>query len=299
LLQILERRNRGIDIVIAPARVQGANSAAEIADAIRLLNQYSKQSGCEVDVMIIARGGGSIEDLWAFNEEHVARAIAASEIPIVSAVGHETDYTIADFVADLRAPTPSAAAEIVAADSAEVISRIDHLQAGLRRAIRYDLLRRRARLAALIDRPGFTDTAHAVVSLADRRRELERRTAQALGENLRQARLRLTALQHRLTATDFRAPLILKTARLATLSQRLDRALVGSLDRKQHHLELQASKLNALSPLSVLGRGYALVMDENGRLVPRAANVSPGQDLTLRFEDGEVDCTVKQDRETR
>ena len=119
VLQILERRNRGIDVMIAPVRVQGAGAAREIVDAIRLLNKHAKRPGNEIDVIIVGRGGGSIEDLWAFNEEPVARAIYESEIPIVSAVGHETDYTIADFVADYRAPTPSAAAEIVAAESSE------------------------------------------------------------------------------------------------------------------------------------------------------------------------------------
>src|SRR5262245_21169549 len=125
MLQILERRNRSIDVLITPVRVQGTGAAREIADAIRLLNQHSKKSAHKVDVIIVGRGGGSIEDLWAFNEEQVARAIYESEIPVISAVGHETDFTIADLVADLRAPTPSAAAEIVAREASDLTNRIE------------------------------------------------------------------------------------------------------------------------------------------------------------------------------
>src|SRR5262245_62095981 len=159
VLQILERRNRGIDIIITPVRVQGASAAQEIVDAIRLLNKHAKRPGNEIDVIIVGRGGGSIEDLWAFNEEPVARAIYESEIPIVSAVGHETDYTIADFVADYRAPTPSAAAEIVAAESSDLAARIEYLQSGLARAMNHSLILRKSQLRDLVESRGFAETA--------------------------------------------------------------------------------------------------------------------------------------------
>src|SRR5262245_10446349 len=146
MLQILERRNRGIDVIITPVRVQGTSAGREIADAIRLLNKHAQREGNEIDVIIIGRGGGSMEDLWAFNEEDVDRAIFEAQIPIVSAVGHETDFIVADFVADLRAPTPSAAAEMVAAESSDLNTRIEGLKSGLRRVIVYDLLSRRTRL---------------------------------------------------------------------------------------------------------------------------------------------------------
>src|SRR5262249_52867198 len=154
----LERRNRGIDIIIAPVRVQGAGAAREIIDAIRLLNKHAKRPGNEVDVIIVGRGGGSIEGLWAVNEGQGARAIYESEIPIVSAVGHETDYTIADFVADFRAPTPSAAAEIVAAESSDLTARIEYLQNALARAMNYSLSLRRSELRDLIESRGFAET---------------------------------------------------------------------------------------------------------------------------------------------
>ncbi len=293
VLQILERRNRGIDVIIAPARVQGPGAGREIADAIRLLNKHAKKRGNEIDVIIVGRGGGSMEDLWAFNEEHVARAIYESDVPIVSAVGHETDYTVADFVADLRAPTPSAAAEMVAADSTELLSRIDELQLSLGRVMNFYLLLRRAQLRELVESRGFVETAGAVLSLANRRRELELRAARALKENLRSTRSKLNELQLRLGATDFHAPLAIKAARLESFNQRLKRAVQRLLERKQHGLAVKAGKLEMLSPLAVLGRGYTLVKDESGHLISRAASVKHGQNLTLQFEDGDVSCQAK------
>jgi exodeoxyribonuclease VII large subunit len=290
MLQILERRNRGIDIIITPVRVQGTGAAREIADAIQLLNKHSKKRGCEIDAIIVGRGGGSIEDLWAFNEEQVARAIYESEIPIISAVGHETDYTIADFVADLRAPTPSAAAELVAPESVELISRIEDLHNALLRSMSYYLLVRRSELRDLIESRGFAETARAVISLSTKCRDLERRAANALDENITNAWLKLRHLERRLETTDFRNVVAIKKTRLDTLSQKLNSAVQMRLERQRHTLALVANKLDMLSPLSVLGRGYVLVKDEAGNLVPRAAMVKQGQYLMLRFEDGEVGC---------
>ncbi len=292
MLQILERRNRGIDVIIAPARVQGTGAAREIADAIRLLNKHAKKRDSEIDVIIVGRGGGSIEDLWAFNEEQVARAIYESEIPIISAVGHETDYTIADFVADARAPTPSAAAELVTAESADLISRIGNLRTALVRAMGCYLLMRKSELRDLVDSRGFAETAGAVISLSAKCREFERRATDALKETFRSAGSRLGETERRLEATDFRALVAIKSARLDALNQKLNRAAQRRLENKGHKLAVVTSKLDLLSPLSVLGRGYVLVKDEGGILVPRAAKVKPGQSLTLGFEDGEVGCRV-------
>ncbi|MBO0798355.1 MAG: exodeoxyribonuclease VII large subunit [Blastocatellia bacterium] len=293
MLQILERRNRGIDVIICPVRVQGASAAREIADALRLLNNHSRRPGNEVDVIIVGRGGGSMEDLWAFNEEYLARAIFESAIPVVSAVGHETDFTIADFVADRRAPTPSAAAEMVAAEASDLNMRIAQLNTGLKRVIVYDLLSRRTRLRDLIESRGFAETARSVLSLSSRRRELEFRLAEGLRANLRDARARLSALQRKLNATDFRAPLLVKAARLKSADERSRRAVQRLIENKQHGLAIKAGKLDMLSPLAVLARGYVLVKDEDGHLVSRAAPLSRGQNLTLRFDDGHVACEVK------
>ncbi|MBL8170663.1 MAG: exodeoxyribonuclease VII large subunit [Acidobacteria bacterium] len=293
LLQILERRNRGVDVLIAPVRVQGVGAAREIADAIRLFNQYVRKSGQVVDVLIVGRGGGSLEDLWAFNEEQVARAIYESDIPVVSAVGHETDYTIADFVADLRAPTPSAAAELVVPDSHALRARLAEAEASLVRVMNYDLLRRKHDLRELVDSQAFRQTARKIVSLASHTRMLEARAGQALQDNLKLAHRRLRAAEQRLAAADFRLPLTQKSARLQRLEQRLAAAIQRRIDHERHQLALYGSKLDALSPLSVLGRGYALVKDDAGQLVSRAAGVSAKQHLTLRFEDGEIGCQVE------
>jgi exodeoxyribonuclease VII large subunit len=293
MLHILERRNAGIDLMITPVRVQGSTAAREIADAIRLFNSYGKKQGKKIDVIIVGRGGGSIEDLWAFNEEAVIRAIYDSEIPIISAVGHETDFTIADFVADLRAPTPSAAAEMVAPEAGELKARLDALQLSLEREMKYYLLARRGRLRDLIESRGFMDSARAILSLSHRRRNLEVRAAHGLLENLRKTRARLSEAQLRLTGTDFRAPLILKSAKLESLEQKMGRAMQRLIENKQHGLAVRVGKLDMLSPLAVLGRGYVLVKDVNDHLISRAAFVQSGQDLTLRFEDGEVACQAK------
>ncbi|HKX29848.1 MAG TPA: exodeoxyribonuclease VII large subunit [Blastocatellia bacterium] len=293
ILQILARRNPNIDLIIAPVRVQGAGAASEIADAVRLLNRCAKKMDPPIEVIIVARGGGSAEDLWAFNDEGVAHAIYESELPVVSAVGHETDFTVADFVADLRAPTPSAAAEMVAPERSDLRSQIDQLRLNMRRVMSYYLLSQRTRLRDLVESRGFAEISRSVILWARRRRDLEARAENALRENLRVARSRLNDLQRRLDAADFRAPLVIKAARLESLDQRARRAIQRSIERKQHRLAVAAGKMEMLSPLAVLARGYALVKDRDGNLVARAAVVSPGDDLTLRFEDGEIDCQVK------
>jgi exodeoxyribonuclease VII large subunit len=296
MLQILERRNRGVDIIIMPVRVQGTGAAREIADAIRLLNQYSKKSGDQVDVIIVGRGGGSMEDLWAFNEEQVARAIYESGIPIVSAVGHETDFTIADFVADYRAPTPSAAAEIVTREADELNARIVELYVRLSREMRYYLLRRRSGLRDLIESRGFIQTANSISSLAGKCRDLEARMANALKENLRISQFRLHDAENRLVAMDFRVPLAVKAAHLENLKQQARRAMERTLESQRTRLAVAAGKLNVLSPLSVLGRGYALAKDDSGRLVSHAVGLKWEQNLRLLFEDGEVGCRVTKEK---
>src|SRR5215470_13013086 len=177
----------GRDVLVALLRVEVSGASREIVDVIGLLKKQSKRPGNEIDVIIVGRGGGSIEDLWAFNEEQVARAIYESEIPVVSAVGHETDYTIADFVADLRAPTPSAAAEIVATESSELGLRIEYLQNSLARVMNYRLFLRRSELRDLIESHGFVETAKQILSLSAKCRELEKRVTDGLLDHLRKS----------------------------------------------------------------------------------------------------------------
>lgn len=290
MLNILGRRNASIDVLIAPVRVQGAGAAVEIAQAIKTLSDNAARFG--IDAIIVGRGGGSAEDLWAFNEEIVARAIHASKVPVVSAVGHETDVTIADFVADLRAPTPSAAAELVGTEAEELRAHVEGLLAHLGRAMDYYLLQRRHELRDLIESQGFAETIGTVIKLGSRVRELELRASMALKNNLHHAKLRVDSAQRHLMGSDWRAPLAMAEAQLQVSHQRLERAMQAKIERKWHQLSLTTGKLEMLSPLSVLSRGYTIVRDNAGQLIPNGATLRLGQKITLRFEDGDVGCQV-------
>lgn len=292
MLNILGRRNSSIDVLVAPVRVQGAGAAVEIAQAIKTLSDNAAKFG--IDAIIVGRGGGSAEDLWAFNEEIVARAIHASKVPVISAVGHETDYTIADFVADLRAPTPSAAAELVGTEAEELRAHVEGLLAHLGRAIDYYLLQRRHELRDLIESQGFAETIGTIIKLGSRVRELELRASMALKNNLHHAKLRVEAAHRHLTSADWRVPLAVAEAQLQVSHQRLERAMQAKIERKWHQLSLTTGKLEMLSPLSVLSRGYTIVRDQTGQLIPNGATLQLGQKITLRFGDGDVGCQVTE-----
>ena len=292
ILHVLGRRHPSIPIMIAPVRVQGSTAAAEIVEAIRLFNVRVKQLAKDVDVIILARGGGSIEDLWAFNEEIVAHAIYASKIPIVSAIGHETDFTIADLVADLRAPTPSAAAELVAPAAHDLRVRVEELSGSLGRLMNHYLLRRRSRLQRVVSSRGFAAAEIQLRSLTTFWRELEERAVRAFQKRFLHARQRARDAHRQLAATDLRVPARFAATRAVTLEQRLVRAIDRQLERRRHELMIRSGHLEMLSPLKVLGRGYALAKDAGGRLVTEAQGLVAGDHLTLRFADGEVGCEV-------
>lgn len=242
VLNVLRRRCPGIRVILRPVLVQGEAAAGDIASAIDDLNRQG-----QADVLIVGRGGGSIEDLWAFNEEEVARAIFASNIPVISAVGHEVDVTIADYVADVRAPTPSAAAELVAKSRLELESHLDHLVMRLVGQVR-------ARLDLLEER------------------------VTGLGRRLKSPDQQLAQWQRR----------------GEELQLRLQRAMAGRLEAFEGRLAAQAARLEALSPLKVLSRGYAIAFDEqSGRAVREAASLSPGDRVRLRFHRGEALATVE------
>ena len=235
ILNVLRRRAPDVHILLRPVRVQGEGAAEEIAEAIDDLNRHGG-----LDVLIVGRGGGSLEDLWAFNEETVARAIAQSVLPVISAVGHEVDFTIADFVADLRAPTPSAAAELVVKSRLELESHLDHLILRLRQSVRQDL-----RLAAE----------------------------------------RLAGLQSRLSlmSRDFQE----LPVEVNRLEQRLMLAVNGLMRRKADQFALAAGRLNALSPLAQLERGYVIASRERGGAgIVASEQLTPGDELWLRFAKG-------------
>ncbi|GBC83548.1 Exodeoxyribonuclease 7 large subunit [bacterium HR10] len=291
ILRILKRRNRGIDVLIFPVRVQGDGAAEEIAEAIRILNRRD-----DLDVLIVGRGGGSIEDLWAFNEEIVARAIFHSRIPIISAVGHETDFTIADFVADVRAPTPSAAAEMVAARRDELIERFAALELRLVKATRYLIVRRRERLSQLQARPGLMRARNLVQQALQRADDLDYRLQIAMTKRLRAARERFAALSLRLTAQRPSRRLAETRGRLALLQNRLSATIRERIQTARRHLSAAVGKLDALSPLAVLSRGYAIVWNERGAIVRDAADVNVGDRLRVRLFKGRVNVVTEEVR---
>lgn len=242
IIQVLRRRGAGVHVLLRPVRVQGEGAAAEIATAIAELNRQG-----EAEVLIVGRGGGSLEDLWAFNEELVARAIHGSKIPVISAVGHEVDHTIADFVADLRAPTPSAAAEMVARGRLELEGHLDHL-----------VMRLAAQMRRRVD---F-------------------------------GRERLNGLHRRLRSP--RESLALARQRQAELARRMSQAMDRRLKERAWRLRTLAERLDDLSPLRTLGRGYAIVTRAAGEVVRDAATLSPGERVSLRFAQGQAEARIEE-----
>jgi exodeoxyribonuclease VII large subunit len=294
ILHVLGRRNPHLSIVIAPTRVQGPSAAREIAAAIRLLNQHASQPGDAIDVLIVGRGGGSMEDLWAFNEEEVARAIAASEIPVISAVGHETDFTIADFVADLRAATPSVAAERVTAGMDELRQRVDELMQLLRRSMRHRLEKSGWRLRSLIESRGVRQIGSRISHLERSFRGLESRLMGALPDRVQGQRHRLQESRLALTRSDPRNLLKSIRARVAEGEGRATRAVEAKIRAVGIDFAGWVGKLDALSPLAVLSRGYLIARAEDGRLVARASEIFPGEKVSLRFADGFVKAVTTE-----
>jgi exodeoxyribonuclease VII large subunit len=292
-LRVLERRHAGVRVLIVPCRVQGDTAAREVATAIATLNRIGSRMAPPVDVIVLARGGGSLEDLWAFNEEVVARAIAASELPVVSAIGHEVDVTISDFVADLRAPTPSAAAEMLVRSRAEMMQQVSAARARLTQAIRYGILRRRSRAEGLARRRGFQRVEASVRELRQRSDEAAMRLGNALLETLRRGRLRVGTAQERLSPRGLRAELLGRRHRLTAAASGLTRAARDRCRSLRETLDGRAALLRSLSPLSVLDRGYALVQDgETGRVITSSESVAPGDAVHVRLARGRLEATV-------
>jgi len=290
IIRVLRRRYANAHIVIRPARVQGEGAALEIA---RALTAICKVKG--VDVVIVGRGGGSIEDLWAFNEEVVARAIAGCAVPTISAVGHETDVTIADFVADLRAPTPSAAAELVVARKDEVQARIDRLSQRLDSSQHSRLHRLEARLRSLEARPGYGGFHGRVLMRSRRATELttDLRDAMLAGLDARARRHR--TVRAALDTFDPRHRLAAVRARLQAATSALDAGVAHRRLRLESRLGSAAARLDSLSPLAVLGRGYAVCWDEaRTRVLRRASETAPGKAVTVRLHEGELRCDVRE-----
>jgi len=288
IIKVLGRRYPNAHLVIRPVRVQGEGAAADVARAVR---DIVKVTG--IDVVIVGRGGGSIEDLWAFNEEVVARAIVASPVPVIAAVGHEVDFTIADFAADVRAPTPSAAAEIVVARKEDFCSHIDRLGGRLSGSVRGSLAHLESRLHHLNRRPGFAGWS---ARLAMRGRHCAEIT-HALRHSARAAvnrRLRTyQTLRLQLEQFDLRRRLGAVRARLVRVEGDLRAAATERHHRAEARLHTCAARLDSLSPLAVLGRGYAVVWDESRtHVIRRSAEAKPGDKVRVTLSEGELDCNV-------
>lgn len=287
VLHILKRRFPSIPVLVYPVAVQGAGSAAEIAAAIRRAS-----AARAVDVLIVGRGGGSLEDLWSFNDEDVARAIHDCSMPVVTGIGHEVDFTIADFVADVRAPTPSGAAELVVPDRAEWLRAFEGATLRLANALRRTLRQRRDRHTWAVRRLEQLHPGRRLVERAQRLDELEGRLRRALGHALARDGSRLrelaTHLQRLSPALRVRA---LVTQR-ATLEARLVAALRVRLERSRNRLGLAARTLDAVSPLATLDRGYSILQTPDGRVVRAASEVAPGDTVRARTGDGTVVATV-------
>jgi exodeoxyribonuclease VII large subunit len=294
MLRILRRRFENLQLLMFPVKVQGEGSADEIVRALRYFNlPPERQIRGEMDVIILARGGGSIEDLWSFNEEKVARAIAASRIPVISAVGHETDVTIADFVADLRAPTPSAAAELVVQRKDQLADRIAGLQQSLRERARYRLLDFRHRLAELSRARAFESVERVVRQRMQRTDELAHELLEALRRAVVGSERRLEGVEGRLARLNVARRLESERRRAGQAEAALTHAVRRELDRRINRIESLRSQLGNLSPLSVLERGYALVYGPDGRLLLDAANAHPGDDISARLARGRLSARVR------
>jgi exodeoxyribonuclease VII large subunit len=289
VVRILRRRFHNVQLTLYPVRVQGDGAATEIVRAVQFFNRQQT-----VDVLIVARGGGSLEDLWAFNEEIVARAIAASEIPVISGVGHETDFTIADFVSDVRASTPSAAAELVVQTRREFDKHIADLRTALTDQMRYRILVLSGRVHELAARRGFRRPLDLLRQQRQRADEMTSRLAHALRANVHRSRKRFTTAHLGIASFDFRmkiAALRLRLEKRATeLGARAERLLRANRERLDR-LRLQ---LEERSPLRVLERGYAIATDATGAILRDAAQVAIGEPVSIRLHKGCLTTEVKK-----
>lgn len=292
LLHVLERRWPVAEIRLYPVPVQGIEAPGEISAAIVAANRQAW-----ADTLIVGRGGGSLEDLWAFNDETLARTVSASDIPVVSAVGHETDFSICDFVADLRAPTPSAAAELSTPDQFVLKESFQRAQRQLQRRIEGRLQQYGQRLDHLAHR---MQQKHPAARLRDQARQLNglsTRLGKAARQSQRERGLRLDNLTRRLAAHRPDRKLAELGARLETLRKSLDLQLSLALKSRRDHLANLARTLHAVSPLETIGRGYSvLTAAESGEVISRIAQVSAGDGVTAQIGDGFLDCTVDEVR---
>lgn len=287
ILDVLKRRDPSLPIVIYPTMVQGEDAAIQIAQAIGRANSRN-----ECDVLIVGRGGGSLEDLWCFNNEILARTISASQIPIISAVGHEVDVTIADFVADVRAPTPSAAAELVSRDNSHKDQTLVARQHKLASALRYYLAQQKQQAAQLLHRLERQHPSYQLQRQSQQLDELDMRLQRAMQRFI-------SVRQQAVERKHYRLQLNSPVKRLTQQKSKLERAeqkLLDAMDRNlltvRHQLAMAAEKLEAVSPLATLKRGYSITQTEQGKVITQAEDVKTGDRLVTRLANGEIRSTV-------
>jgi len=288
ILTVLRRRFPAVPVIVYPTVVQGPTAATLICDAIARAAERN-----ECDVLIVARGGGSLEDLWPFNEEAVARAIHACPLPVISAVGHEIDFTIADFVADVRAPTPSGAAELVVPDREEWLRGLDQTAARIALLGRRYLEDRAQTVDWLARRLAQSSPAATVARQKDWLKNLRQILVASVTHDLAARKHRLEAMRSRLLQHSPAIDVRQQVHRLATLRQRLGAAAAAALDRRSIRLRLAERTLASVSPLATLERGYAIVTDgRTGRILADVSQVAPGAEISARLARGTLDATV-------
>ncbi len=299
ILNVISRRTRTVHVLFSPARVQGDGAGRDIARAIKLINDYHDRARAQgrnqevVDVLIVGRGGGSTEDLWAFNEEEVARAIRASTIPVISAVGHETDFTIADFVADRRAPTPSAAAELVAAREDQLCAALAQTGQNLSQLMRYKIVTARSRVQQQALSQAFDEVRGRLRDATASTNAAIHRLQILMNQTVRSAHLRADALSGSLAPAQLRARLAEERVRFDSAYTGCNTAIEKQIVEAKKRLGLAATSLDALSPLGVLQRGYAIAQNADGDLLRDAKLLSIGDRVKVRLAQGRIDARVE------
>ena len=294
MVTITNRRWPLAQILLAPVAVQGEAAAGQIAAAVQMFNQLRPQSG-KVEVLIVGRGGGSLEDLWAFNEEQVVRAIAASQIPIVSAVGHETDVTLADLAADCRAPTPSAAAELVVPDGAIVKEQVRHHRIRLKRSCKILVSALKVRVQQYQQR--LPEPRLIIGHFVQRVDDLERQLYQKIKQWCRNIQLLLLQHQSAIWEANPRLMIHREQDRVVGLHRQLIQGMSNAVFRRRHQAKLSISQMHQLSPLGVLARGYSIVKDlRNGKVLKKSTDTTVGAEVQATLSEGELVCRVEHIR---
>lgn len=294
ILHVISRRTRSVSIVLIPTRVQGETAGEEIRRAVLNANEFNRRASVDekIDVLIVGRGGGSSEDLWAFNEEPLARAIRASEIPVISAVGHEIDFTIADFVADRRAPTPSAAAEIVAESEDQIEAFVARRTQDLFQLVGYKLLESRSRLQESALSSVFSEFPQRIKDWRYETEDFEMQMKTAFAEKLKNSSRSLDKINSQLSPVKLASKVAENQKRLALLGQRGTAAIEKLLAAKDESLKIEMASLDALSPLSVLRRGFALAENERGEILRDAAQTKTDEHVKIRLAKGKIEARV-------